>query len=253
MRLAARARLISLKLMLWIACAIPVGYMWRVMYSPLATNKLDLLLHTSGQAALILLLVSMGLTPLRAVLCRCARRLRTRWGKRLSDWNILIRLRRQVGLWCFFYGAVHLFIYLYFDQVLDWPSIAQDLTERPLVVTGWVVFVWLAPLALTSTNWAMRKLGRYWKPLHRSIYFIACLAVAHVALMHKTADQSYVPYLIALVAICTVRLFTWRVKSHYAHDDGMEAHRAGSECPSVRVVPSGKTVPTSSLPGPVSI
>jgi len=121
------------------------------------------ILHRCGKTALQLLLLTLLVTPLR----------------RLTGWNDLIRLRRMLGLFAFFYALLHFTSYAWLDQGLDLTAIGEDIVKRPYITIGMLALLLLVPLAVTSTNRMMRKLGRRWTKLHRLIYVIAFLGLWH--------------------------------------------------------------------------
>lgn len=109
------------------------------------------------------LLVTLAITPLR----------------RLTGQPALVRLRRMCGLFAFFYGSLHFLAWVWWDRGLDPVSMLQDVGERPFITVGFAAFVLMAALAATSTQWAMRKLGKRWQTLHRAVYAIGLLAILH--------------------------------------------------------------------------
>ncbi|VEI27062.1 sulfite oxidase subunit YedZ [Bordetella bronchiseptica] len=109
------------------------------------------------------LLVTLAITPLR----------------RLTGQPALVRLRRMCGLFAFFYGSLHFLAWVWWDRGLDPVSMLQDVGERPFITVGFAAFVLMAALAATSTQWAMRKLGKRWQVLHRAVYAIGLLAILH--------------------------------------------------------------------------
>lgn len=167
-------------------------------------------MRLSGQTALVLLLVTLAFTPARRLLVAASHRVRRPHGRRPSDWNALVALRRPVGLLSFFYACLHLVIYAVFDAGLDAAALLEDLRQRPFIAAGMGVWLLLAPLAATSNRRAMKALGRRWRPLHRLVYLALPLAVAHDWLQARTAAQW--PWLEAALAalLLASRLWTWR-------------------------------------------
>lgn len=131
--------------------------------SLLGPDPVAKLLHTCGKTALNLLLITLLVTPVRQLL----------------GLTHLVRLRRMLGLFAFFYAALHFTIYIVLDRGMDWHSIIKDITKRPYITIGFTALVILVPLAITSTNRMMRRLGRRWQKLHRLIYVAAILGVWH--------------------------------------------------------------------------
>lgn len=134
-----------------------------------AVNPVEHILRDSGLWALRLLCLTLCLTPLR------------RW----TGWTGWIRLRRLLGLFAFFYASLHLALYVGLEQSLDLGAVLRDVLKRPFITAGMVAFVLLLPLAATSTQAAMRRLGRRWQQLHRLVYLILPVAVLHFWWMVK--------------------------------------------------------------------
>lgn len=131
----------------------------------LGVNPIETLLHETGRNALLLLLVTLAVTPIR----------------RLTGWNRVQRVRRMLGLWSFTYALAHFTVYVVFDKVGDVVAISQDVFERRFIFSGMFAFVILLALAITSTNGMIRRLGRRWQRLHRLIYLAAIAGVVHFA------------------------------------------------------------------------
>jgi sulfoxide reductase heme-binding subunit YedZ len=129
----------------------------------LGADPVRTLLHSCGKTALTLLLITLLVTPLR----------------QLTGFSNLIRLRRMLGLFAFFYALMHFVTYSWLDQGLDFAAIGADIVKRPYITLGMAALLMLLPLAITSTNGMMRRLGRRWQKLHWLIYPIAVLGVWH--------------------------------------------------------------------------
>jgi sulfoxide reductase heme-binding subunit YedZ len=182
---------------LFIACLAPLAYYaWGVQADTLGANPIEAVTRGLGTWALNFLLITLTVTPLR----------------KYSGWAWLGRLRRMLGLFVFFYAALHLTTYLWFDQFFDWPAIAKDILKRPFITVGMISFALLVPLAATSNAFAIRKLGgRRWQELHRSVYLIGLLAVLHYSWMVK-ADLSKPLIYALLVGILLGLRVWWRVQ-----------------------------------------
>ena len=172
----------------------------------LGVNPLNRLLHFSGCWALAMLLVTLAVTPVRRLSVALSKAVHARYGKRVSDWNWLIRLRRQFGLFTFFYAGLHLALYLAFDVGFNAGSVRDDVLERPFILLGFIAFALLAPLAATSNQAAIKALGRQWQRLHTLTYPIAIVAMAHFWLQMKAGQFAPWPYSLILVL-----LLAWRV------------------------------------------
>jgi methionine sulfoxide reductase heme-binding subunit len=180
----------------------------------LGINPLNRLLHATGIWALVMLTLTLAVTPARRLSVCLSQTVHARYGKRLSDWNWLVKLRRQWGLFVFFYASLHLVIYLAFDLGIGLPinlgALRDDVLERPFILLGFAAFVLLVPLAATSNPWAMRRLGRAWKPLHRLSYVVAVLALVHFWTQSKVGDWHALPYTLAIGALLAWRLWDRR-------------------------------------------
>ena len=145
--------------------------LWRAAHGTLGADAIAVGLNQLGYLALALLMAALACTPLKI----------------LTGWTWPIRVRRMLGLFAFFYASLHLLTYVGIDQQLDWPVLWGDVTQRKFMIVGFLAFLCLAPLAWTSTDASVRRLGfKRWKALHRLAYVAGVLAVVH---------------------------FTWRVKS----------------------------------------
>ncbi|MGZ8227050.1 MAG: sulfite oxidase heme-binding subunit YedZ, partial [Methylococcaceae bacterium] len=130
----------------------------------LGANPIEKITRTTGYWTLTFLLITLTATPLR----------------RLTGWNWVIRLRRMLGLYAFFYGCLHFLTYLVLDQFFDWESIVKDIIKRPYITVGFPSFLLMIPMAITSTDAMIRRLGgKRWRFLHRLVYFCAVGGVVH--------------------------------------------------------------------------
>lgn len=204
----------SARLVVCLACAImaaPAAITGcAALQGSLGVNPLEILMREPGKWALILLLAALAIAPLRHLLMMLAQRRHWECGKRLPDWNWLMRLRRPVGLACFFYAAVHLALYLSLDLNFSWHEFTGDLRDKPYIVIGWMAFLLLLPLAVTSTNAWMRRLKRNWKRLHLLIYPVAVLAEIHFLLLSKPGITDPLPFGWVLIGLLGYRIMQRR-------------------------------------------
>lgn len=169
-------------------------FLWLVysaFYGDLGTDPVETIAQVTGTSALVCLAATLAVTPLR----------------RITGWNWLIRVRRMLGLFVFFYALLHALDFFVFDHSLSVASILEDVVEHPWVLFGFTALLLLVPLAITSTTgWVRRLGGRRWQRLHRLIYLIAPLAAAHYFLAVKR-DVTW-PTIFALVfgALLAARL-----------------------------------------------
>jgi len=180
------------KPLLFLACLIPFGMLLLGgLQGDLGANPLERVTHVTGDWGLRLLLATLAITPLR----------------RLSGWTRLLRLRRMLGLFAFFYVSLHLLTWVWLDQELVWGNIVADIAKRPYVTVGFAAWLLLVPLAATSTRGMMRRLGRNWQRLHRLIYVAALLGVLHYIWLVKADLLEPLIYAGLLLVLLAVR---WR-------------------------------------------
>ena len=195
---------------MFVACAVPALYLGALAaLGALGVNPLALLLHTTGRTTLVLLTVTLAITPLRYWMTNLSKLTHGHYGKRLSDWNWLIKLRRQLGLWCFFYAVAHVWVYIAFDLDYDWPGAWIDIQEKPFMAAGAVSFLLLIPLAATATQSMMRYLGRNWRRLHRLTYGVAVAGLLHFWWMMKPGLHTPWPDTLVLVILLGYRILLY--------------------------------------------
>ncbi len=185
-----------LKPLVFVAALWPVVDLgWRALQFSLGANPVETIIHQTGDWALRFLLITLAVTPLR----------------RLFGWQILMRFRRTLGLYAFFYTALHFATYLVLDQSFAWAEIKKDILERPHITVGFVALVLLIPMAVTSTNKMMRRLGKRWKQLHQLVYVCATLGVVHYLLLVKADLRAPFIYAAVLLVLLGVRAYYNRV------------------------------------------
>lgn len=170
--------------------------LYAAWHNDLGANPLEFITRNTGDWALYFLCITLAITPLR------------RW----LDWPWLLRLRRMLGLYCFFYASCHFLSFLWFDHFFEVEEMWRDVLKRPFITMGFGAFVLLVPLALTSTQWAMRKLGgKNWQILHKAVYGIAVLALLHYFWMRAGKNNFAQPILFTAIILILfgARLF-WR-------------------------------------------
>lgn len=199
-------------------------------HDALGVNPLDTLIRVPGTWALVFLLSALAIGPLRRLSLQLAVRCQCSYGKRMSDWNWLLRLRRPLGLAAFFYGAAHFGLYLWLDLGLDWDTGAHDLLAKPFLAAGVLALLLLLPLAVTSTDGWMRRLKRHWKSLHMLVFPAAALALMHVILLSKPGVQSPYAYGAVLITLLAYRLLQRRAPGLPPQDraDGTVPERSAS-------------------------
>lgn len=198
--------------------------LWQYYSSQLGANPLQTLQHTTGRWALIFLLISLTITPLRQTLSSFCIYIHVRFGKRLEDWNWIIRLRRMLGLYSFFYASLHMLVYVVFDLALQWSWALEDIREKPYIILGAVAFAMLIPLAITSHSKLFQLMGKpRWQRLHRTVYLILIIVILHFWWQTKVGVYTPWPYTAAAVLLLGFRLFMWLgMFRKNARDDGLE-------------------------------
>ncbi len=186
------------KPLLFALCLAPLGRLVFFAFTDrLGANPIEFVLRSLGTWTLTLLLITLSITPLR----------------RLTGWNSLVRVRRMLGLFTFFYACLHFLTYAGVDQSFDLTAILADVVKHPYITVGFTCFVLLIPLAVTSTNAMQRRLGgKRWQQLHRLVYFIAVGGVVHYLWLVKKDITQPVLYGLALAALLGIRL-VWRRRS----------------------------------------
>ncbi len=171
----------------WVLCLTPLlAVVYWVGTDQMTADPVARSLRYLGEWGLRLLVIGLALTPL----------------KRLSGWCWVMPLRRMIGLYGFFYVCLHLLTYVVIDQGLDWDAIWKDIVKRPYITIGFAAFLLLLPLAITSTNAMMKRLGcKRWLRLHRLCYVIAPLGVVHYDLLVK-ADARWPIFYGVLTILC---------------------------------------------------
>ena len=202
------------KVAVFLLCLVPLGILiWRLLTNNLGANPVEFIQHATGDWTLRFLVFTLCITPFRKLF-------------KLPD---LIRFRRMLGLFAFFYVCLHFLTYLGPDQSFDLSAIWKDIAKRPFITVGFAAFVLLIPLAITSTaGWIRRIGGKRWQQLHRLIYFAAVCGVVHYYWLVKSDVRKPLFYG-ALVGI----LLLWRLADWF--------FKRRSQAP-VRVAASGVSV-----------
>jgi sulfoxide reductase heme-binding subunit YedZ len=160
----------------------------------LSANPIEFITRATGDWTLYLLCLTLAVTPLR----------------RVTGLNALIRFRRMLGLFTFFYASLHFLTFIWFDHFFDLAEMVRDILKRPFIAMGFSAFVLLVPLALTSNDLMLRKLGRRWSVLHRLIYLIAIMALLHFWWMRAGKNNFAEPLVIgAVIAVLLALRLIW--------------------------------------------
>lgn len=176
-------------------CFFPAArLLWLGLNGGLGVNPIEFITRSLGTWALSFLLITLAVTPLR----------------KLTGWGEIMRVRRMLGLTAFFYALAHWLSYLWLDQFFDWGEILKDIVKRPFITIGMATFLLLLPLALTSTNAAMRRLKRNWQRLHRLVYPASACAVLHYFWLVKQDITQPMIYALVLAVLLGLRIW-WRL------------------------------------------
>jgi methionine sulfoxide reductase heme-binding subunit len=185
------------KPLVFVLALLPAGHLaYRTYSNDLGVNPAETLQLETGGWALKFLLMTLAITPLR----------------RLTGWNRVIQYRRMVGLFAFFYASVHFLTYIVLDKYFAFGEMIADIAKRPFITAGFIAFVAMVPLAVTSTKGWIRRLGRRWQSLHRLIYLSGVAAAVHFVWKVKVAVGEPVYYAIVMALLLGFRVF-WQLRS----------------------------------------
>jgi sulfoxide reductase heme-binding subunit YedZ len=189
--------IVLLKVAVFLACLVPLGrLLWKYHADDLGANPIEVITRATGDWTLRFLLITLAITPLR----------------KLTNQPWLIRFRRMLGLFAFFYACLHFTTYIWLDQFFDWANMLKDVQKRPFITAGFTGFVLMIPLALTSTSWAVRKMGgRNWQWLHRLIYLSGTAGVIHFLWLVKKDISEPLLYAGVLAALLLYRIVAWGI------------------------------------------
>jgi sulfoxide reductase heme-binding subunit YedZ len=179
------------RIVLWVNAAVPLVLLgWDAYYHRLGANPLEYFTHTTGTLTLVFLLLTLAVTPLRKLLG--------------LPW--MVKLRRMIGLYAFFYGFLHLTAYVWFDKSFNFGAVAEDVWKRRFILVGMFSFFLMVPLAITSTNAMVRRLGgKRWNLLHRLVYVSAAGGVVHYWLLVKADTRVPIGFGVALAILLLAR------------------------------------------------
>ncbi|HXZ81696.1 MAG TPA: protein-methionine-sulfoxide reductase heme-binding subunit MsrQ [Terriglobales bacterium] len=192
-----KAQIRFLKVLVFLLCLGPVAHLvWKGFHGMLGANPIEVITHSTGDWTLLFLLFTLSITPLR----------------KLTGFLELIRFRRMLGLFAFFYATLHFMTYIWLDKFFDVHEMLADIAKRKFITVGFTAFVLLIPLALTSTSGMIRRLGgKRWRGLHRLIYASAALGVFHYLWLVKADIRRPLYYGIALAVLLLWRLLSWAI------------------------------------------
>lgn len=181
------------KAVVFINSLVPLALLaWDAAHRNLGANPLEYVTRTTGMLTLIFLVLSLAVTPLRKV----------------TGWNWLGMNRRVMGLYAFFYGALHFMTYIWFDRFFNLKSAASDIAKRPFIAIGFASFLIMIPLAITSTNKMVKRLGgKRWNRLHKTVYLAGILGALHYYMLVKSDTRLPLAFAFILVVLLGYRIY----------------------------------------------
>ncbi len=195
----SRQQIAWLKYLIIFICLLPFLFLIAGFYlNRLGANPLETLTHETGLWCLRFLLITLLMTPLKLIL----------------KLNFVIQFRRMFGLYAYFYGVLHLVTYVWFDQFFAFSDIWLDIQARPFIAVGFFSMLLMTPLAITSSDWMIKKMGgKNWQLLHKMVYIVAILACVHYLWLVKINITSPLYYTAILTILLGIRVLFWVKKS----------------------------------------
>jgi len=191
-------QLTALKSIAFVLALVPFFALVYLVATDQLVEPLQYITRNTGSWTLYFLCITLAVTPLR----------------RLSGWNWLLKLRRMMGLYAFFYALLHFTTFLWFDHFFDVQEMLKDVAKRPFITVGFTAFVLLLPLAVTSTNGMVRRLGgKRWQLLHKLVYVIAPLGILHFWWMRAGKHDFNKPILFGLIVLALLGIRAWWARS----------------------------------------
>ncbi len=186
------------KILISVNALIPLAFLiYDAYFGGLGANPIEFFLRATGVLTLTFLLITLAVTPVRII----------------SGWNAVVKYRRMLGLYVFFYGSLHLVTYSIFDKSLSIAAIVGDIWQRPFIAVGMAAFAMLVPLAVTSTNGMIKRIGgKNWARLHKLSYLIAILGVVHFWMIVKSDIFWPLIFAVVLGGLIAIRIAKWRQK-----------------------------------------
>lgn len=187
-----KQQIIYVKAAVWLLALIPLARLiWLGVHDNLGANPIEFIEHSTGTWALVFLLVTLSMTPIRLITGQV--------------WQI--QLRRVLGLFMFFYACLHITTYVWLDFALMWDEMVIDVTKHPRILVGFAAFLLTIPLAATSNGYMIKRLKTNWKKLHQLVYLIAVLGVVHFWMLVKKDLTEPIYYAVALILLLGIRLY----------------------------------------------
>ena len=187
-----KQQIVYVKVVVWLLALLPLARLiWLGTHDNLGANPIEFVEHSTGTWALVFLLVTLSMTPIRMLTGQV--------------WQI--QLRRTLGLFMFFYACLHITTYVWLDFALIWDEIVIDVTKHPRILVGFTAFLLTIPLAATSNSYMIKRLKTNWKKLHQLIYLIAILGVVHFWMLVKKDLTEPIYYAVALILLLGIRIY----------------------------------------------
>lgn len=185
----------ALKVPVFLACLGPLGVLvWKQTHDLLGANPVEVITRSSGKWTLVFLLITLSVTPVR----------------KFAGLSWLIKFRRMLGLFAFFYGCLHLTTYIWLDKFFDVQAMLHDIAKRKFITAGMTAWFLMLPLAITSTTgWIRRLGGKRWQKLHRAIYFSAAAGVVHFIWLVKADLRRPLTFGSILAVLLSYRVISW--------------------------------------------
>jgi len=189
----------KLKVFVFIASLLPFSWLVYALFTDqLGANPVEAITRETGFWALRFLWLTLLISPLK-------------WW---TGWNSIVTIRRMLGLYVFFYAVLHMLLYLWLDQSFDLAEIIKDIIKRPFITIGFISFILLIPLAITSNNRMVKKLGgKRWKKLHKITYFIAIASALHFYMLVKQDKMEPLVYAGILLILLGMRVYKSKKKA----------------------------------------
>ena len=188
----SKQNILYAKVVLWLLALLPfVRLVYLGFNDNLGANPIEFVEHSTGTWALVALLVTLAMTPIRLLTGQV--------------WQI--QLRRLLGLFMFFYACLHIITYVWLDFAFIWQDITKDIVKHPRILVGFAAFILTIPLAATSNSYMIKRLKTNWKKLHQSVYLIAILVVLHYLLLVKKDVTEPLYYAVALLILLGIRVY----------------------------------------------
>lgn len=192
-------RIFYTKCLIWVFAFIPIiRLVWLGVNDDLTANPVEFVERSTGTWALVFLLLSLSMTPIRLLTKQV--------------WQI--QLRRLLGLWMFFYACLHITTYVWLDYGFVWQDIAKDIIKHPYVIVGFTAYLLTIPLAITSNSTMIKRLKTKWKTLHQSVYLIGILAILHFWWLVKKDVTEPFYYASVLVILLGIRVYFYLQKAN---------------------------------------